>query len=118
MNGVQRYLLRQLAGPLVFFALALTGVIWLTQSLRFVDLIVNRGMAYTLAGASIAAVYLLSIALVGDVVRTRIPSAGTTGLVVAILVSGALFEPLRKWIQARIDRVFYRRRYDYRHTLV
>ena len=45
MNGVQRYLLRQLAGPLVFFTLALTGVIWLTQSLRFVDLIVNRGLS-------------------------------------------------------------------------
>ena len=83
-----------------------------------VDLIFKRGMAYTLAGASIAAAYLLSIALVGDVVRTRIPSAGTTGLMIAILLSGALFEPLRKWIQARMDRVFYRRRYDYRHTLV
>jgi len=45
MNGVQRYLLRQLAGPLVFFTAALTGVIWLTQSLRFVDLIVNRGLS-------------------------------------------------------------------------
>ena len=83
-----------------------------------VDLIFKRGMAYTLAGASIAVAYLLSIALVGEMVHTRIPGAGTTGLVVAILVSGALFEPLRKWIQARIDHVFYRRRYDYRHTLV
>jgi PAS domain S-box-containing protein len=83
-----------------------------------VDLIFKRGMAYTLAGASIAVAYLLSIALVGETVHTRIPGAGTTGLVVAILLSGALFEPLRKWIQARIDRVFYRRRYDYRHTLV
>src|SRR5215467_3665599 len=83
-----------------------------------VDLIFKRGMAYTLAGASIAIAYLLSIALVGELVHNRIPGAGTTGLVIGILVSGALFDPLRKWIQARIDRVFYRRRYDYRHTLV
>ena len=83
-----------------------------------VDLIFKRGMAYTLAGASIAAAYLLSIALVGEMVHTRIPGLGSTGLVIAILVSGALFEPLRKWIQVRMDRVFYRRRYDYRHTLV
>ncbi|HEX6803170.1 MAG TPA: ATP-binding protein [Terriglobales bacterium] len=83
-----------------------------------VDLIFKRGMAYTLAGAAIAIAYLTSIALVGELVHSRVPGAGTTGLVIAILVSGALFEPLRKWIQARIDTLFYRRRYDYRHALV
>jgi lipopolysaccharide export system permease protein len=37
--------LRQLVGPFVFFLLALTGVIWLSQSLRFVDMIVNKGLS-------------------------------------------------------------------------
>ncbi|MBC8241337.1 MAG: LPS export ABC transporter permease LptF [Alphaproteobacteria bacterium] len=45
MNRLQRYILRQLAGPFVFFLLSLTGVIWLTQSLRFVDLIINKGLS-------------------------------------------------------------------------
>lgn len=45
MQRLQRYILRQLAGPFVFFLLALTGIIWLSQSLRFVDLIVNRGLS-------------------------------------------------------------------------
>lgn len=44
-NRFQRYVLAQLAGPLLLFTLSLTGVVWLTQSLRSVDLIVNRGLS-------------------------------------------------------------------------
>jgi len=83
-----------------------------------VDLIFKRGMAYTLAALAIAGAYLVAIALVGVLVHTRVPAAGTAGLVIAIIVTGVLFDPIRKWIQGRIDRVFYRRRYDYRHTLI
>jgi two-component system, NtrC family, sensor kinase len=83
-----------------------------------VDLIFKRGMAYTLAAATIAGAYFTTLALVGDFVRNRVPSAGTTGLVLAIAVTALLFEPLRNWIQGRIDRLFYRQRYDYRHTLI
>src|SRR5207248_5474641 len=82
------------------------------------DLIFKRGMAYTLAAATIAGAYFTTLALVGDFVRNRVPSAGTTGLVLAIAVTALLFEPLRNWIQGRIDRLFYRQRYDYRHTLI
>ncbi len=39
-----RYMVRQLIWPLAFVAIAMAGVIWLTQSLRFVDLILNRGL--------------------------------------------------------------------------
>lgn len=42
---LNRYLLRQLFGPFVFFTLSLTGVIWLTQSLRFIDWIFNKGLS-------------------------------------------------------------------------
>ncbi len=41
------YLLRQLTLPTVFATLALSGAIWLSQSLRFVDLIVNKGIPAT-----------------------------------------------------------------------
>ena len=83
-----------------------------------VDLIFKRGMAYTLAVASIAAVYFAAIGLAGEFVHTRVPSAGPTGLVLTIIVVALLFDPIRKWIQGRIDRLFYRRRHDYRHTLI
>ena len=45
MSRLSRYILRQLAPPTLFIAAALLGVVWLTQSLRFVDMIVNRGLS-------------------------------------------------------------------------
>lgn len=38
-----RYVLRELAKPFAFFLLVFTGVVWLTQSLRVVDTVVNSG---------------------------------------------------------------------------
>lgn len=83
-----------------------------------VDLIFKRGMAYTLAAMAIAGAYFTAIALVGELVHTRIPNAGTAGLVLAIVITALLADPLQKWIQERMDRLFYRTRYDYRQTLV
>jgi len=45
VNSITRYIAVQLAGPLLFITLTLTGVVWLTQSLRFVDFIINRGLS-------------------------------------------------------------------------
>jgi len=45
MSGMDRYILRQLLGPMIFITLVLTGIVWLTQSLRLVELIVNRGLS-------------------------------------------------------------------------
>jgi len=39
------YLLGQLIGPTALFAFLLTAVIWLTQSLRLLDLVINRGQS-------------------------------------------------------------------------
>ncbi|MCI4666134.1 MAG: LPS export ABC transporter permease LptF [Neomegalonema sp.] len=43
MQTLERYIFRQLLGPLGFFTLVLTGVVWLTQSLRILDVVVNNG---------------------------------------------------------------------------
>lgn len=42
-----RYLLWQLALPALVATLALSGAVWLSQSLRFVDFIVNKGLPVT-----------------------------------------------------------------------
>ena len=39
------YVLGQMIGPTVLFAALLTAVIWLTQSLRLLDLVINRGQS-------------------------------------------------------------------------
>ena len=35
-----------------------------------------------------------------------------------MLMAAFLFQPIRNWIQERLDKHFYRDRYDYRRTLV
>ena len=44
MSGVTRYILRQCVAVMVFVTMALCAAVWLAQSLRLVDLIVNRGL--------------------------------------------------------------------------
>jgi lipopolysaccharide export system permease protein len=45
MPRLSKYVLRQLAGPILLFAFLLTCVIWLSQSLRLLDLVINRGQS-------------------------------------------------------------------------
>ena len=45
MSMIERYMLRQLVVVAALVTLTLTLAIWLTQSLRFVELIVNRGLS-------------------------------------------------------------------------
>ncbi len=44
MTCMFRYMLRQLLWPLFFAVLVVSGIIWMSQSLRFVDLVLNRGL--------------------------------------------------------------------------
>jgi len=82
-----------------------------------VDIIFKRGLAYTVATAGVVAVYFALVALIGELFHTAWPT-GTAGGVIAIVVAAFLFQPFRDWVQARLDRFFYRDRFDYRRTLI
>ena len=43
MLGIDRYILRQMTVAMVLVTTGLTAILWLTQSLRFVEITVNRG---------------------------------------------------------------------------
>ena len=45
MRRLDSYIFRQILGPFLFFVLVFTGVIWLTQSLRIIDTVVNNGQS-------------------------------------------------------------------------
>ena len=45
MPRLSHYVLRQLIGPTAFFAFVLSAVVWLSQSLRLLDLVINRGQS-------------------------------------------------------------------------
>jgi lipopolysaccharide export system permease protein len=50
MNYITRYMLKQVIGVTIFVTAILCFAIWLTQSLRLVDLIVNRGLPLSMFG--------------------------------------------------------------------
>src|SRR3982074_73844 len=45
MRSLFFYVLRQIIGPFLLFTLLLTLVVWMTQSLRLLDLVINRGQS-------------------------------------------------------------------------
>ena len=83
-----------------------------------VDLIFKRGVVYTLAAATVAGLYFGLVGAVAEFVHTQKPGYGPMGLILAVVVTALLFDPVRKWIQDRVDQSFYRTVYDYRRTLL
>ncbi|MFY9681598.1 MAG: ATP-binding protein, partial [Candidatus Sulfotelmatobacter sp.] len=83
-----------------------------------VDLIFKRGVVYTLAAAIVLGLYFGLVTGVALLLHNWRPSSGPVGLILAVVVTALLFDPVRKWIQDRIDQFFYRARYDYRRTLL
>ena len=83
-----------------------------------VDIIFRRGYAYTLATLCIVAAFYALIFALGSMVKQNFKDMGNTVPMTVMLVSAFLFDPIRNWIQERLDKHFYRDRYDYRRTLV
>jgi PAS domain S-box-containing protein len=81
-----------------------------------VDIIFKRGLAYTAATAAVATVYFALVALITYIFHAQ--TTGPVGGMIAIVIAAFLFQPFREWIQARLDRFFYRDRLDYRRTLI
>jgi two-component system, NtrC family, sensor kinase len=81
-----------------------------------VDIIFKRGLAYTAATAAVATVYFALVALITYLFHAQ--TTGPVGGMIAIVIAAFLFQPFREWIQARLDRFFYRDRLDYRRTLI
>jgi PAS domain S-box-containing protein len=112
-------LLTNLAGlSLVFLPLTFSWAI-VRYRLMDTDLIFKRGVAYTLATALLLGAYFGVIALISVMVHNVMPEAVREwGLVIAILVTAAIFDPLKRRIQGWVDKAFDRHRYDYRKALV
>jgi|SRR5579859_665551 len=68
MLGIDRYILRQLAVGMVLVTIGLTAILWLTQSLRFIELTVNKG-------ASIATFIKLTVLVMPNFLTIILPVA-------------------------------------------
>ena len=112
-------LLTNLAGlSLVFLPLTFSWAI-VRYRLMDTDLIFKRGVAYMLSTGLIVGGYVGTIALVSVWVHNFMPQAEREwGLILAIVITALVFDPLKRRIQGWVDRAFDRHRYDYRSALV
>ena len=116
-SGPWGWLMKLSVLSLVFLPLTFGYAIF-RYRLMDVDLIFKRGMAYTIAAGAITAAYFAAVGIASVLFHKNFPNIGPVGLVIAIAVTALLFDPFKNWVQEHLDKFFYRKRYDYRRTLI
>jgi len=111
----------QVVDALIFSALipVAAGVAILRYRLYDIDVVINRTLVYGSLTATLFALYLGCVTATQALLRTLTgqEEQPQLAIVVSTLIIAAVFTPLRRRIQAFIDRSFYRSKYDARKTL-
>ena len=93
------------------------GVAILHSRLWDVDIAINRALVYGSLTAALVALYLGGIVVLQRVFVALTGEKSPLAIVASTLLIAALFNPLRRRVQAFVDRRFYRSKYDARKTL-
>ena len=90
------------------------GVAVLRYRLYDIDRVISRTLAYAIVTCLLAGIYAGLVLLATQVLRFSSPVA----IAAATLAAAALFSPVRRQVQRRVDRRFNRARYDAETTVV
>jgi hypothetical protein len=93
------------------------GIAVLRYRLYGIDLNINRTLVYASLTAALRLIYLGGMVSLQYAFRALTGQGSQIAIVASTLAIAALFNPLRRRVQAFVDRLFYRRKYDAAKTL-
>ncbi|HID62289.1 MAG TPA: GAF domain-containing protein, partial [Anaerolineae bacterium] len=102
--------------PLIAFPICVAYAL-LRYRLLDVDLVISRGLAYSILTVGVTAAYFLLIGLVGQLFAIASPASNPFILAIFVLMLVIFVSPLRDRVQLLVDSIFYRDRKDYRSIL-
>src|SRR5215204_6392071 len=94
-----------------------TGIAIVRHRLYEIDLIINRTLVYGSLTAMLVALYLGGVVGLQRLLSPLVGDSNGLATVASTLAIAALFNPLRRRVQAFVDRRFYCRKYDAAKTL-
>ncbi len=94
-----------------------TGIAIVRHRLYDIDVLINRTLVYGTLSATLAAVYVGGVVFLQYFFRTLTGEESQLAIVASTLAIAAGFNPLRRRVQAFVDRRFYRSKYDARKSL-
>lgn len=103
---------------LAFMALPLgIGISILRYRLFEIDVIIRKTLVYAVLTGLLVLIYFGSVLLMQSLFETLTSQRSPIVIVISTLMIATLFDPLRRRVQAFIDRRFFRRKYDAEQAL-